>query len=61
MQNDYNVNKLKERLKENKGRIVKKKAIIRSKDKGDFEGAEDKESTLIDFLNLMKQEPDLSD
>ena len=52
MQNDYNVNKLKERLKENKGRIVKKKAIIRSKDKGDFEGAEDKELTLIDFLNL---------
>lgn len=35
---EQNVNKLKEKLKENKGKMVKKKAIIRSRNRGDYSG-----------------------
>lgn len=60
-QNEQNINKLKNKFKENKGRIFKKKAIIRSSNKGDQFGLEEKDLTLIDFINLLKQEPDVSD
>lgn len=60
-QNQHNVHKLKNKLKENKGRIFKKRAIIRSSNKGDYFGVEDKDLTLTDFLNLLKQEPDMAD
>lgn len=55
------MNKLKNKLRENKGRVFKKKAIIRSSNKGDHFGVEEKDLTLNDFLNLLRQEPDVSD